>query len=332
VNKKKAPSITMIGGGTGSYALLSILKDYVQDITALVNMVDSGGSTGKLRDELGTLPTGDVRQCLVALSRSTQTMRDLFSYRFDEGSFDGHSFGNVFLTAVEKLTDNFAESVELASKVLDIQGKVVPITLENVHLVLEDKSGKKIKGEVAVGSVDLTDDDRPKLSLEPNAKINPDAKESIMRADIVVIAPGNLYRSLVPTLLVDGVAEALMTTSAKVIYVCNLMSDEKQTKGYTVHSFVSELERFIGPDAIDMVLYNTAEPDKELVKKYADASDEVPVVYDESESIKASYEAKGSDLISSKVHETVESDKLKRTFIRHDGDAVARQLMKIFYS
>lgn len=330
MNTKKAPSVTLIGGGTGSFALLSVLKDYVQDITALVNMVDDGGSTGRLRDELGVLPPGDIRQCLVALSRSSQTMRDLFNYRFSEGSFEGHSFGNIFLTAVEKMTDHFSDAVKLASEVLDIQGTVVPITLENVKLVLEDEAGNRTEGEDAIGESNIGTAS-PNLKLEPSAAINPEAKDAILRSDMVVIAPGDLYTSLIPNLLVNGVVEALQNTDAKIVYVCNLMNDEKHTQGYTVDSFVKELERFMGADQIDYVLYNNSKPNDELLQRYA-LADEVPVAFDQAEAERSSYIAKGGDLIASQMAKQDEADKIERTFIRHDGDAVARQLMKIFYS
>jgi len=175
------PKFVMIGGGTGSFTLLSGLKQYVQDITALVCMADDGGSTGLLRDELGVLPPGDVRQCLVALSDSPK-VRDLFNYRFEEGTLAGHSFGNLFLTALEKMTGSFAEAVELASSVLDISGQVEPITLSDVMLCMSTPEDKKIKGEHKIVNKRFKGK-KPKLWLEPKAMLKPKAKEAILNAD-----------------------------------------------------------------------------------------------------------------------------------------------------
>ena len=156
--------VVVIGGGTGSFTLLTGLRQYASQVTALVNMADDGGSTGQLRDELGVLPPGDVRQCLVALSNSPK-VRDLFNYRFDEGSFKGHAFGNLFLTALEKMTGSFAEAVALASQVLNIDGCVVPATLSNVTLCAEGEDGQPIKGEYLISQQALAR--RPKIWLEP---------------------------------------------------------------------------------------------------------------------------------------------------------------------
>ena len=269
----RGPKIVMIGGGTGSFTLLSVLKDYAQDITALVNMADDGGSTGVLRDELGVLPPGDVRQCLVALSRSSEQMRELFNYRFPEGTFEGHSFGNLFLTAVEKMSDDFSDAVRFASEVLDIQGRVIPMTLDDIRLEIEFSDGTKEKGEVNIGHMDFKGKLRPKLSLDPAGKITPEAAEAIQDADLVVIAPGNLYGSIGPALIIDGVSEALRTSKAKLVYVCNLMTKPGQTDSFTVSDYAEEIERFIGKGQLDYVLYNSKRPADELINRYS-AEDE----------------------------------------------------------
>lgn len=181
--------IVVIGGGTGSFTLLSALKHYIHTITALVNMADDGGSTGQLRDELGVLPPGDIRQCLVALSRSSDIMRDLFNYRFPEGTLAGHSFGNLFLAAVESMTDNFGEAVELASEVLNISGKVVPMTVDKVTLVIEHADKTIMRGESVVDEADFGGQTRPSVRLEPHATLSPAAKQAIVEADVIVLAP-----------------------------------------------------------------------------------------------------------------------------------------------
>lgn len=326
------PNIVMIGGGTGNFTLLSGLKQYVQNITALVNMADDGGSTGQLRDELGVLPPGDVRQCLVALS-NTPKVRDLFNYRFEEGTFKGHAFGNIFLTALEKMTGNFGEAVELASEVLRITGNVEPITLSDVTLCMKSPKTKKIRGEYVIGHTDFKTS-RPEFWLEPKAYINPLAKQAILNADMVIISPGNLYGSLAPSLIVNGVDKALKQSKAKKVYVCNLVTKPGQTDNFKVNDFADEIERLAGVKFLDYVLFNTSKPSEKLLKVYANDG-EFAVDIDNEPLRKARYTAKGADIISDKImFKTQKGDPIShtRTFIRHDPDKVAKQLMKIYFS
>jgi len=324
-------SFVVIGGGTGSFTLLSGLKHYVSDITALVNMADDGGSTGQLRDELGVLPPGDIRQCLVALSDSPKA-RDLFNYRFDEGSLKGHAFGNLFLTALEKMTGNFAEAVELASEVLNVTGRVEPITLSNVTLCAEGVDGQTVKGELTIGNSTIAE--RPRIWLEPDAKANPQALEAIMGADIVVVAPGNLYGSLAPALVVPGIGEALRATTATCVYVANLVTKPGPTDGFKVHDFADEIERLAGGEFLDYVICNTDHPSDALLKKYA-SEGEYGVEIDNTNAAKHPWKLKGAPIIAKNVWNGAQaSDTLAhtRSFIRHDSDAVARQLMRIYFA
>ncbi len=334
MTKFVGPNFVVIGGGTGSFTLLKSLKNYTPNITALVSMVDNGGSTGQLRDEYGVLPAGDVRQCLVALSNSSSTMRQLFNYRFGEGSFDGHSFGNLFLAAVEKITDDFAKGVTLAGEVLNITGRVMPITLDNTQLVLLD-GNEEIIGEHSIDSLVLKSKKKPELTLRPRALLNPRAKQAILNADIVIIAPGSLYESLISSLIVDGVKDALDETNAKLVQVVNLVTKPGQTDGWSVTDYVKEIERFTGKNSIDFVLYNTSKPSKEMMKQYS-RDGEFPVSSEKIIKPNAINKCKmiGLDLLSFYDEPSVPNDKLavERTLIRHDGDKVARQIMKIYYS
>ena len=180
--------IVVIGGGTGSFTLISGLKNYTTNITALVNMVDDGGSTGVLRDELGVLPAGDVRQCLVALS-NTPKVRELFNYRFEEGSLKGHAFGNLFMAALERMTGSFAEAVETASEVLSVRGRVEPITLDNTTLTVKLADGTVVKGQHSAEGLKIPESERPWLELMPEANLNPAANQAIAEADLIVISP-----------------------------------------------------------------------------------------------------------------------------------------------
>ena len=321
----------VIGGGTGSFTVLSGLKTYVKDLTALVNMADDGGSTGQLRDELGALPPGDVRQCLVALS-DTPKVRDLFNYRFEEGTLKGHAFGNLFLTALEKMTGNFAEAVELASDVLNITGRVEPVTMSNVTLCADGAEGQPVKGENMIAHQVLAD--RPNIWLEPNAEANPAALEAIMNADVVVIAPGNLYGSLAPELVVPGIGQALCDTKATRVYVSNLVTKPGPTDGFRVHDFADEIERLVGGKFLDYVIYNTAQPGKSLLERYAHEGEYG--VASEMEAFESRpWSAVGARLVAADMWSGgQQSDPLAhtRSLIRHDADAVARQLMRIYFA
>ena len=326
-------NIVVIGGGTGSFTLLSGLKNYTHNITALVNMVDDGGSTGQLRDELGVLPAGDVRQCLVALSTSPK-VRDLFNYRFDEGSLKGHAFGNLFMAALEKMTGNFTEAVKVAGEVLNIRGRVEPITFDNITLVTRLTDGTVVRGQHEAESLIIPVGERPWLDLEPTARINPQARQAILDADLVVIAPGLLYGSLAPALLVGGVTHALAETKAKKVYVCNLVNKPGQTDEFTVADYASEIERFAGVK-LDHVLYNNHRPSQELIDRYA-KDGEMLVEWNKEELKKKHFYASGKRLIADEVWENTNaaSDPLaaQRSLIRHDADRVARELMRIYFA
>lgn len=327
---KNKPKIVVIGGGTGSFTLLQALKTLTPNISALVNMVDDGSSTGVLRDELGVLPPGDARQNLVALSESPK-LRELFTYRFAEGSLKGHTLGNLFLTALEKMTGNFAEGVEVAGEVLNIVGKVIPITLDNVHLAVEWPNSQRVFGEGAIDEMHFSDTlGRPTLHLEPYAKLNPDAKQAIMAANLVVISAGDIYTSIGGTLSVQGVPQALKRTKAKIAYVCNLVTKPGHTSGFTVNDHAAEVERLAGDKILDYVIYNTAIPDQQLFAKYT-RDGELLVKVDNIALQKAHYRAVGARLIAKNGAKRVKGDAIAahRSLVRHDGQLTAKALLKL---
>jgi uncharacterized cofD-like protein len=335
MKKHAATRFVVIGGGTGSFTVLSGLKQYASDITALVSMADDGGSTGILRDELGVLPPGDVRQCLVALSDPdiSKTLRDLFNFRFEEGSLAGHSFGNLFLSAIEKMTNDFNEAVRLSGELLHITGRVMPITLDNVRLAI--RWGEEIvRGEGTIDAMDFAirqdQTAQPELFLEPAAQINPDAVQAITEADVIVFAPGDLYTSLGPLLAVGGVAEALKATPARKVYISNLVVNPRQTKGFTVADHAAEIERFAGGPILDYVLYNTGDPGADLMKKYMREGEDL-VASHKAQFKDVHYTAVGRDLLRAHAEKARAGDKLAahRSLIRHDPDALARALIHI---
>src|SRR3989304_5233476 len=233
--------IVVLGGGTGNFVILRGLKKYDVDLSAIVSMADSGGSTGILRDELGVLPPGDVRQCLVALSDSSRLMRSLMNYRFENGNLGGHSFGNLLLSALEKVTGSFEKAVEEVGRILYIKGKVIPVTLNQVHLKMILNNRKVLEGEAEVYLSKEISNGYKSIFLEPFPKVNPKVIDEIMNADVVVLGPGGLYTSLIPILLVEGVSDALIKTDAQSIFVVNLMNRTGQTTGYSVSDNLKEL-------------------------------------------------------------------------------------------
>ena len=330
MGKMSAAKIVVIGGGTGSFTVLSGLKKKFSDITAIVNMADDGGSTGQLRDELGVLPPGDVRQCLVALSESPK-LRELFTYRFEEGALKGHAFGNIFLTALEKMTGSFADAIDVADEVLQVNGRVVPVTLDNVRLIMRQRKGHDIIGEYKIGNMPFTlGEQRPILELSPPARLNPEAKRAIQAADMIVIAPGNLYGSVAPALLVKGMTRALQETKATIVYVCNLVTKPGQTDGFFVHDFADEIERFIGARVLDFVLYNTQEPETSLRAKYI-KDNEYNVAYDEQILAQSHFTALGSAFLSGEAvqHSKADTIATSRSYIRHNTNAITQHLIAI---
>ncbi|OYW86565.1 hypothetical protein B7Z17_00095 [Candidatus Saccharibacteria bacterium 32-49-10] len=322
--------IAVIGGGTGSFTILSALKEHTSQLAAIVSMADDGGSTGVLRDELGALPPGDIRQCLVALSDSPR-IRDLFSYRFDGGTFEGHSFGNLFLTALEKMTGDFTEAVETASEILRVKGTVIPATLDNIRLKMEWQDvSVELHGERVIDAEFFKNDPRKaQLSLVPRAKPNPTALLAIEQADIIVIAPGDLYTSLGPLLVIDGIGEALEQSKATKIYVANLVSKQGQTDGFTVSDHASEIERLAGVNFLDAVIYNDQAPTPAVAKRYAAEGGKVtPVDLDNLHA--AHYMSVGGNLLGP-MASAHDSDVLPvtRSLIRHDTRAVAKLIMEV---
>ena len=311
-------SIVTIGGGTGQFTLLSGLKKYPVKLTAIVSMADDGGSTGILRDELGVLPPGDIRQCLVALSEADSIVRELFNYRFETGGLKGHNFGNIFLSALEKISGNFEEAVRVSGMVLATRGSVIPVTTQSTRLV-SGRGERAILGEHAIGESALPKD--PDLHLEPAVYANPKAVEAIEAADCLVLGPGGLYDSLVPNLLVKGVSEAVARSRATVVYNCNLMNKAGHTDGFRVADYLKVIEKYLGAGRVDFVTYNDRVPEKELLDRYA-LEGEYPVL---NEALPAQCPARclAGDLMSRKAPVLRNGDPIQRTLVRHDPDTLA---------
>ena len=278
------PKIVVIGGGTGIHGLLSGLKKYTGNITAVVTMMDSGGSSGRLRDEFGHLPPGDSRQALVALipdDRSSLTLRRLFNFRFSKGNgLEGHSFGNLFLSALTEISGGVDKAMIEASKLLGIKGRVLPVTLTHSNLVAMLQDATEIVGETNI-DVRKTKPAVPidYVYLDPAAYVYPPVLEAIENADVIVLGPGDLYTSIIPNLLVDGVAEAINFSKAKKVYICNLMTKRGESDGFKASDFISEIKTYLDNGKIDYAVVSKSTFPEKILKRYRQEAS-VPVELD----------------------------------------------------
>ncbi len=313
--------IVVIGGGTGSYSLLRGLKRYTDDLTAVVTMFDSGGSTGVLRDEFGILPPGDVRRCLLALcdeKKQNRILRDLFSYRFDKGSgLSGHSFGNLFLTALKDITGSDIEAIEAASTILNIKGKVLPVTLDKAQLCAELEDASIIRGET---NIDIPKHDGSlkikRVFLDQEASPYLEVLDAIKDADKIIIGPGDLFTSVIPNLLVEGIPLALSHTKAKKIFVCNLMTKHGETNGFKASDFVAQIQKYLQGARIDAVICNNDLGSPNVLERYAQEK-AFPVEVD-----KDKIKAMGLTVVEESL--IVEPD-----LIRHNPIKLASVIMKL---
>lgn len=310
--------ITVIGGGTGSFNVLAGLRTRLDlEIRSIVTMMDSGGDSGRLRDEFGVLPPGDVRRCLVALSEESQLLRDLFSFRFAEEPLSGRSFGNLFVLALTRILGSEKAAIDAIGRLLQIRGHVIPVTWEHAHLFATLADGSVIEGEANI-DVPQHDPSVPieRVHLEPAVRANPEALEAIRDSDFVVLAPGDLFTSTIPNLLVDGVPEALRGTRARLVYVLNLMA-RSDTHGYSASRYVERIAEYGGrvPDA---VLAHRGRIPSEVEARY-EAEDAHPVRLDEAE-LRALGVAR---LEFADIGST-------QSFVRHDPARTAEALLALF--
>ena len=315
--KKRSKKIVVIGGGTGVYTVLTGLKKYPVFLSAVVSMADNGGSTKILREEFGILPPGSVRPALVALSNSEKLLSDLFNYRFEKGSFNGHNFGNLLITALTEMTGSFEKALEGTGRILNINGRVIPSTLDYANLFARLENGEIVKGE--------TDIDVPKhdgnlkierIYFDPPCSVNKDAIKTILEADLIVIGPGDLYSSILPNLLFKEIIQAIRESKAKKVYVCNLMTKFGETNNFTAKDFIDRIEEYLGEKILDYVVFNNKKPSRTRILKY--------------EKEKAEFvKLKDQDLKDKKI-KIIEGNFLRpRGFIRHDPDELAKALMKL---
>lgn len=315
--------IVVIGGGAGAFVVLSGLRDYTIDISAIVTMMDSGGSTGRLRTQYDVLPPGDVRQCLVALSKAPELWAKLFLYRFSSGDLRGHNFGNILLTVLEKITDNYQDVVDTASFILQTKGKVIPVTFDKVHLCVEYEDGEIIETEKLIDTAFHKKTRIKTAYLKPAARANKNALKAIAQADYIIVGPGDLYTSLIPNLIVNDMKPAIQKSSAEIVAIVNLMTKRGQTPSYTAQDYIIDLETYLGR-RINTVLINNTPLPQEIIKFYRRYR-EIPVV-DEVHNGKRIIRA---DLLSDAIFSKPPADRAIRSLIRHDSAKLGSAIMEI---
>ena len=312
----KGPRIVALGGGTGLSTILEGLKEYTANINAIVAVADEGGSSGILRAEFGILPPGDMRSCLVSLAEAPQLMRDLFQYRFQEGDgIKGHSFGNLFITAMTQVTGSFQEAIEESSKVLAIRGKVIPSSLDKIRLKAEYCDGSTKEGEDKI-----PEEEKPikKISLIPlEAKPNPEVIQAIKIADLIILGPGSLFTSILPNLLIKEISEAISKRDIPKIYICNVMTQHGETDNFTASDHVAALTAHAGKDILNCCIVNCGRLDNTLLLKYS-KENSFPVLPDVHR-------------IKEKGPFVFEEDVVSKTdYLRHDPDQTARTVINIY--
>mgnify|MGYP001619226346 FL=1 len=307
---EKGPRIVTVGGGTGLSVLLQGLKEYTSNIAAVVTVADDGGSSGRIRQQFDILPPGDIRNCLVALADAPTLMQELFQFRFDSSSeLSGHSFGNLFITVMTKLTGDFEKAVKESSKVLAIRGQVIPSTLNKISLVAKYKDGSTQEGETSIPNKkrQITN-----IYLNPpDIQGTPDAIKAISEAQAIILGPGSLYTSVIPNLLIKEIREAILASSALKIYISNVMTQPGETDGYTAYEHIKAIIEHSSPRIIDYCVVNSRLISQELLEKYQQ-DNSFPVLIDIDKIRHAGYRVIEGDLVNS------------LDYVRHDSGKLAK--------
>ena len=318
--KAYGPRITVIGGGHGLANMLRGLKRYTENLAAVVTVADDGGGSGKLREDLGMLPPGDIRNCMVALANTEPMMQELLNYRFSDGVLAGQSFGNLFLAAMNGMSPSFDVAVRRMSQVLAITGRVLPVTTADVQLEATFENGASVLGESKIFRCKKEQDCRIRqVRLVPERpKALSEAMEAIREADMIILGPGSLYTSIIPNLLVDGIPEAIQESKALKVYVCNVMTQDGETEGYTAGDHISALFQHGGKGLFDICLTNSTPIPQEIADRYALEGAE-PIFCD-------------VDLCQGLCVELLSRPVavIRDGFVRHEPEALAKELMHIY--
>lgn len=320
-------NITCIGGATGSSIILNSLKGHNYKLTAIYPVTDDGGSAGRLINDYGTLPTGDLRRLMATLSNNKSILTNMLLYRFAKGELKGHALGAIMLTALIDITGSTEKAILEMKKILNIKHDILPSSLKKTTLCAKLANNKIIKGENKIDEV-IGFNGKLKIKelfLEPPVAINPKAKKAIINSDVIIIGPGDLHTSILPNILVAGAKKAIKESKAKIIYVCNIMTKFGQTNNFKVSDFVSEIESYLGKKILDYIIYNTKKPTMEILKAHKN-EDFVKI---DKENFSNEHKYIGANLISKKVHQKSPGDILKRSIIKHDPQKIEKVLLSI---
>lgn len=322
---RQKPSVVVLGGGTGTFMMLQALKRLPVELTAILTMVDDGGSNRVLRDEFGLLPTSGISQCVVALSENPSLLRELFNYRYHQGNgIKGMRFGNLFIAALTDILGSQKKAIEETTQLLQVKGRIYPISYDDVRLVATYEDGHEVVGEHEIdepkhdGRLHIVD-----LRTDPETTITDEARQALLEADFVIIGPGDFYTNTAANFVVKGVGDTLKESRAQKIFISNLMTKYGDTYGYTLRTFMSELDKYYGLDGLDIVIVNsnTKYPPK-AVELYAE-EDSVPVEDDIAGDEYQGVKVIRADLFAGKLHEKDPSDVLNRSILRHDPEKFA---------
>lgn len=317
VPRTHGPKVVVIGGGHGLSTMLRGLKRYTENLSAIVTVADDGGGSGMLRQDLGMPPPGDIRNCMEALANTEPVMRELLHYRFQEGALAGQSFGNLFLAAMNGISPSFDVAVSRMSEVLAITGRVLPVTIADVQLEAEFENGASVIGESKIFQCKKQEDCRIRqvrlIPAHPQAL--PAALATIRDADMIVLGPGSLYTSIIPNLLVDGIVEAIQESAGLKVYVCNVMTQEGETEGYTVSDHIAALFHHSADGLFQICLTNSSPIPKEVADRYAQEGAE------QIQCDRERCEALGIELIQRPIATVSDG------YVRHHSDHLARELI-----
>lgn len=334
MDEKKLPSVVVIGGGTGTFMMLQSLKRLPVHLTALLTMVDDGGSNKVLRDQFGLLPTSGIRQCIVALSENDTLLRELFNYRFNKGQgIAGMTFGNLFMAALSDIVGSQEQAIAETMKLLRVKGEIYPISYDDVRLVARYEDGSEVVGEHLIdepshdGRLRIVD-----VRTEPEATISNEAKSAIENADYIIIGPGDFYTNTVANFVVKGVVEALRESKAQKIFVTNLMTKFGETYNYTATTFLDELDKYLGIEHLNcLVLNNNQGFPSEALAQYAKQNAR-PVFDDIDAGRYRHLKVYRADLLADQVFDAQAGDILSRSILRHDSDKFAQFFSQTFLS
>ncbi len=305
-------NVVVLGGGTGMSNLLSGLKQYPIDITAIVTVCDDGKSTGILREEFNIPAVGDIRRVLVSLSETEPLVMDLFNYRFNTTSdLDGHTVGNLLLTAASEIRGNLSDGIEALSKVLNLKGKVVPLTEDNVTLMADMEDGSVVEGE---HNITLKKGKIKKVYYKEKAVATASALKAIREADLILLSMGSLFTSVIPNLLIDEIVKEIEKSKAKIMYVCNIMTQPGETDNFTVTDHINKLNEYLGNRNVDIVLVNTGKIDEKMIKFYETAEQKDPVRCDEENFAKYGFKVIEDDFIYINKNNLLRHDNIKLGF------------------